>query len=326
MRVVQNNRSFHRTVVFCLCLALLTACAPPPRRDHTIYPLSYLSHLPEPDITVNIPSLCNCTYSGDTRLHLDSQSPVTVVVHGQSSSPRQFRSLAGAFALHGQQTVCFKYNDRDSLAKSSHELIIAIEALANVLRHPEITVLGHSQGGLVARRAFIMERADRLDANTAKIKLITVSAPFGGIKSAIPCNSRALTWLSLGLIKPLCYLISGDKYKEITPNSEFIRHPGRLVPAISSHLEIITDEAGTCRHYDNRGACVEDDYVFGIDEQINRRVDNDSRFSSVLVKSGHVAIVGNATTAPQKLVGILQREGMLGFSPERGLAQTSNGM
>lgn len=325
MDAFQNNRNSRRIIIFCFSFVFLAACAP--RHDNPLHrPLNYVRYLPKPDIAVNIRSLSNCTYSGDIELHLNAQAPVTVVVHGTFSSPRQFRSLAKAFALYGQQVVCFNYNDRGSLVKSSHELIVAIETLADVLQHPEILVLGHSQGGLVARRALIMQRADRLRVNNAKINLITVSAPFGGIKSATPCGSTALAWLSLGLIKPVCWIISGSKYKEITPDSEFIRHPGRLIPAIRSHLEIITDEAGTCRHYDSRGACVEDDYVFSIDEQINRRVDNDNRLSSILVKSGHVAIVGNATAAPQKLVGILQREGLLGFSPERGLAQTSNGM
>lgn len=303
-----------------MCFFFLVACATGnPAYRHP----GHARHSSKPDITVNIRSLSNCTDSRDTRLHLNSHKPVMVIVHGRFSSPGLFRPLADTFALYGQQTICFDYNDRDSLVKSSHELIAAIEALSDVLQQPKIRVLGHSQGGLVARRALIEERADRLETNNAEISLITVSAPFGGIKSAAPCGSTALAWLSLGLIKPVCWIISGSKYKEITPDSEFIRHPGRLIPAINRHLEIVTDEANTCRHYDGRGSCVEDDYVFSLDEQTNRRVDSDKRLSSVLVKSGHVEIVGNATKVPQKLVRILQRQGMLGFPPARDLASVS---
>jgi hypothetical protein len=313
----------------CRAIALLGLCcflaACAARDENLVYrPLHNIGYLPKSDIAVKIPSLSNCTDAGDTRLHLNTQEPVTVIVHGCFSSAGLFRSLAEVFAFHGQQTVCFNYNDRDSLAKSSHELITAIEALSRHMPQARLSVIGHSQGGLIARRAFINERSDRLELEHAKIQLTTISAPFGGIESAAHCGSTTLAWLSLGLVKPLCQLITGRKYSEIPPGSKFIDQPGRLIPAVNRHLKIVTDERDTCRVYNKNGVCIEDDYVFSLDEQAQPAVDADTRLSAVTVKSGHVEIVGNAVTAPQKLIGILQQQGILNTTPpesKKNLAQ-----
>lgn len=319
IRNLQNNKNIHRLTLLCLFSVFLAACAP--RQENTLYrPLNNLGYLPNPDITANIRGLSNCTHSSDNRLRLNSTEPVIILVHGCFSSAGRFRSLAETLAFHGRQVICFNYNDRDSLVKSSGELIAAIEALSGVLHQPRITLLGHSQGGLIARRALIKERPDRLNARDSQIDLITVSAPFGGVEMAAACGSTTLAWLSLGLIKPICHLAAGSKYKEITPNSEFIRHPGQLIPAVSRHLRIITDEADTCRHYDKHGSCIEDDYVLSLGEQTHDIVESGMRLLPVLIKSGHVEIMGGTTQAPQKLIGILKQQGFL-EAPEQNLAQ-----
>ena len=131
-----------RTMVFCGCF-ILSACA---HQDETYLelPLSNAKHLPIPDVTAQIVSLSNCTHANSDELRLNSQEPVTVIVHGCFSSAGRFRSLADVFAFHGQQTVCFSYDDRDSLRNSSNELITAIEELSAVLNRLDITVIGHS--------------------------------------------------------------------------------------------------------------------------------------------------------------------------------------
>jgi hypothetical protein len=247
-----------------------------------------------------------------------------VIAHGCFSSAGLFRSLAEVFAFHGQQAVCFDYNDRASLAASSQELVTAIGTLSRHLPQARISVIGHSQGGLIARRAFTDAQGDRPGMANTAIGLTTISAPFGGIEAAAHCGSTALAWLSLGLVKPVCQLITGSKYAEIPPGSEFISHPGRLIPAVTRHLKIVTDETGTCRRYGERGVCIEDDYVFSLAEQAQPAVDADARLAEVLVKAGHVEIVGDAVTAPEKLIAILQQQGILNTTPpelKRSLAQ-----
>lgn len=285
------------------------------QESHDHVPLDNVAHLPEADINVEIPSLSQCTHPDDVNLRLNSLKPVNVIVHGCFSSAGRFRSLADVFAFHGQQTVCFNYNDRDSLTESSAQLIAAIEKLSEVLQQPEITVIGHSQGGLVARRAFIEERSDRLGTTNVRIHLTTISAPFGGIHSAAHCGSKTLAWLSLGLTKPICRMITGSKYREIPPNSDFIQRPGRLLAAVSRHLRIVTDELDSCRQYDEHNNCIEDDFVFSLDEQTQPAIENDTGLQSVVVKSGHVEIVGSGQTPPTKLIGILQQQGILAATP-----------
>jgi len=296
------------------CCFILSACA---HQEETYddSPLSNAVYLPDPDVTVQIASLSNCTHRDSGELRLDSREPVTVIVHGCFASAGKFRSLADVFAFHGQQTVCFNYDDRDSLTDSSRELITALEELSAVFKKPDITVIGHSQGGLVARRALIEERSDRISSGDIDIDLATISAPFGGIEAAAHCGSKILTWLSLGLVKPICQIITGRKYRDIPATSDFILQPGQLVPSVSRHLKIMTDEANTCRVYDERGNCIEDDFVFSVGEQHQQNVDSQAGVLPLLIKAGHVEIVGDANTVPEKLIGILQQQGVLRATP-----------
>lgn len=293
---------------------MLTSCVVIPEDDASI-PLSNSYLLPEADLEINLPFLSNCTTADDTTLHLNSQEPVTIIVHGCFSSAGRFRTLADVFAFHGQQTICFNYDDRDKLFNSSANLINAVEKLSRNLEQPKITVIGHSQGGLIARRALISGREDRFEANEVAFRLITVSTPFGGIEAASHCGSKPLAWLSLGITKLICQMVTGSKYREIPPNSEFIVKPGNLIPAVSGHLKITTDESDSCRRYNDRDVCVEDDFVFSLDEQTQPALDSDTNLYSVVVKSGHVEIVGNGESTPTKLIEILQQQRVLNTTP-----------
>ncbi|MDH3352367.1 MAG: lysophospholipase [Gammaproteobacteria bacterium] len=305
------------------CCWLLAACAQT-RYEESFLPLSNAANLPEADVTVEIPSLSNCTHPEQTELKLDSTRPVTVIVHGCFSSAGRFRSLADVFAFHGQQAICFNYDDRASLIDSSAQLITAVERLSEVMQNPDIAVIGHSQGGLVARRAFIHDRDDRFDVEDATISLTTISSPFGGIKSAAHCGSTGFAWLTLGLSKPVCWLVTGGKYRDIPPGSEFIEQPGELLPVLTGHLKISTDEVGACRRYNERGSCVDDDFVFSIDEQTQLALENDTGLASVQIKAGHVEIVGDGKSTPTKLIDTLQQHGVLNATPAELSAQLAN--
>lgn len=283
--------------------------------EESFLPLENESRLPNADVTVEISSLSNCTHPEQTQLALNTSEPVIVIVHGCFSSAGRFRSLADVFAFHGQQTICFNYDDRDSLEVSSAQLITAVEELASVMQNPDVTVIGHSQGGLVARRAFVEDRADAFAADNVNIQLTTISAPFGGIQSSAHCGSTGFTWLTLGLSKPICQLVTGKKYREIPPNSDFINQPGTLLPILSSHLKVTTDELGSCRKYNQSGKCTDDDFVFSLPEQTQTALNNDAGLQDILVKAGHVEIVGDGNSTPTKLISILQRNGVLRTTP-----------
>lgn len=268
-----------------------------------------------PDKIVKIPNLGPCTDSADSSLRFNSNYPVTVLVHGCNGSAGRFRSLAQLYAFHGQQAVCYSYDDRDSLINSSGELITALDTLSSHIKSHDVNVIGHSMGGLVARKAMELERNSKWRQDDANIKLITVSAPLGGIEVSRPCGNRVLHWLTLGMVPLSCWAVTGDNWFEITPQSDFIKSPGPLLPSVKQYLKVVTDESNTCRRTDKQGECIEDDYVFSLSEQYNSVVDSYSQLTNVEVKAGHVEIVGNKNVAPRKLLNILQQQKLLAPTP-----------
>jgi pimeloyl-ACP methyl ester carboxylesterase len=171
-----------------------------------------------------------------------------VLVHGCSFSRGGFNTLAKVFEAHGQQTVCFNYDDRERLEVSSAQLIGALEMLQDLLGATEMTVVGHSQGGLVARRALVRDRSRPLRVRPGnRLRLVTVSSPFAGIASSRDCGRTWLHALTLGVTVGICQGIAGDKWHEIYPGSEFMNHPGVLLPEVASYLKVVTNETGSCR-------------------------------------------------------------------------------
>jgi pimeloyl-ACP methyl ester carboxylesterase len=287
---------------------LLAACATPAPPDPALQFIDQ-SRLPASDVSVAIPGLGPCTDNPDRTLKLASGEPLTVLVHGCFSSAGRFRGLAQVLAFHGQQTACFTYNDRDSLVKSSNELGSALAQLSAQMKGKQIAVVGHSQGALIARKAMVAEPAGAGAAQPA-LRLVTVSGPFAGIAAANSCGNPTLRVLSLGLVGPICQLVTGSKWSEITYTSPFILQPGRLGSHVQDFLKVETDERGSCRRVAN-GACAESDAIFSLAEQRNAVVDSDPRVKIIEVKAGHVEIVGDTRVAPAKLIAILQENDIL---------------
>ena len=270
--------------------------------------------LPPPNAVLNVADLGPCTDSPDRALKLNTGYPVTVLVHGCNGSAGRFRSLAQLYAFHGQQAVCFSYDDRESLVSSAARLNRALGELARIVRGQELTVIGHSMGGLVARKA--MERGASQDRpDEVPVKLVTVSAPVAGINAASGCGSTALRWMSLGVVPLSCWLVTGDNWREIPPGSDFIQHPGALRPSVRRYLKVVTDERDTCRRKEAGGACRESDYIFSLAEQYQPVIDAYPQRVNVEVRAGHVEIVGDKQVAPRKLLAILQEQGMLAMTP-----------
>jgi pimeloyl-ACP methyl ester carboxylesterase len=295
-----------------LAALALSACTLSPPYVPDPQPLEP-GRLPSPDLSVSIPHLGPCTDSPDRTLRLNSAYPVAVLVHGCNGSAGRFRALAQLYAFHGQQSVCFSYDDRDSLKDSAAQLTVALDAMGARLRGRELTVIGHSMGGLVARKA--LERGAGPGRGDASIRLVTVSAPVAGIAVASTCGAPLLQWLSLGLVPATCWLVTGDNWHEITRYSDFIRHPGALSPSVRQYLKVVTNERGTCRRRDTDGRCLESDFIFSLAEQYQPVIDGYPRLTNVQVDAGHVEIVGYRDVAPRKLLAILQQHGMLAPTP-----------
>ena len=267
--------------------------------------------LPTPDLTLEIPGLSNCTSTSDDQLRLESGAPVTILVHGCHASAGKFRALAEVFAAQGQRAICYSYDDRGDLWRSSGGLLKAVRELKEAAKVEDITVLGHSLGGLVARKAFIDARPDRepIDAG-GRIRLVTVSSPLAGIAAADHCGSVAIAVISLGLTVGVCRLISVRKWHQITSASDFVGEPGNLGDNVYEYIKVVTDERGSSRRADG-DRCLEDDYVFSVGEQYYQPIDDDPRVDNVEVLAGHVEIVGDTGVAPRKLIRVFQDLGVM---------------
>jgi Palmitoyl protein thioesterase len=297
-------------------LALLAGCATQGRLDSELQTFDQ-GQLPPANISLNIPGLGPCTDNPQRSLQLNAQQPVTVLVHGCFGSSGQFRGLAQVLAFHGQQTACFTYNDRDSMMLSSAQLNAALDQLAQKMENKHVTVIGHSQGALIARKALVADRLDAIRNTDLKLRLVTVSGPFAGIAAARQCGDPLTRTLTFGLIGPLCKIVTGDKWDEITYNSAFILQPGMLHSQVNDYLKVVTDERESCRHW-KKGACTESDEIFTLEEQRNAIIDRDPIVKITEVKAGHVEIVGDKRVAPVKLIAILQQNGIINpTKPER---------
>jgi pimeloyl-ACP methyl ester carboxylesterase len=323
--ILANEIGYEVTLIYMVCLAP-SACCVPRRVAVLLFSLVLLGgcatrghavqadyrilpgNLPPPDITLNIAGLRSCSDNPDRSLRLKSGQPVDVLVHGCFGSSGEFRSLSQVLAFHGQQTVCFTYDDRARLTRSATELRRAIDLLAAQTRSPQITIIGHSQGALIAHKSL----TDSALALTSQpdLRLVTISGPFAGIAAAQTCGRTWLYPFTLGLLPLSCYAVTGAKWADITYSSQFIREPGALVPQVSQFLKIDTDERGTCRR-EEAGRCVAKDEVFSLAEQRNSAVEGDRRAQRVEIRAGHVEIVGDEHVAPTKLIAILQEQGVI---------------
>jgi hypothetical protein len=271
------------------------------------------------DPGTRIPGIDRCDRDSPGVVDLDPDRPLILLVHGCRSSGGRFRALARVFEAHGQQALCFNYDDRNSLRDASVDLITALQALKARLKPRQITILGHSQGGLVARRALIRERRDPLpEGDGFTYRLLTASSPLNGIQASAICGRPWVHFLTLGFTHVICHGISGEKWTEIFPNAPFMERPGTLIAAVTEHLQVVTDERGICRRANADGSCAKLDFVFDVDEQRNARVSADPRVVIVPVSAGHVEIVGTEGVVPVKLLELLQERGILAATaPER---------
>lgn len=265
----------------------------------------------EPGDAAAIPGLTACG-SSPAALALDPGRPLVLFVPGKGDRGGRYAELAWRFERVGAQTACFTYDDRASLEVSSAQLIRALEAVEARLRPGRITLVAHSQGGLVARRALVAERQDRVETVAGfTYTLVTAATPFGGVKSARDCGRLWLHILTLGTSAAVCNLVAGDAWQELPPNSRFIRHPGTLVPEVTEAIAVVTQERGICRRRTPGGGCDESDTVFSMGEQRNAAIEADPRWVRVEVAAGHDEIVGDLGTPPLKLIGVLEAQGLL---------------
>jgi pimeloyl-ACP methyl ester carboxylesterase len=265
---------------------------------------------------LRIEGLDACDDFASPSVALDPSEPLVLLVHGCKASSGRFRHLAEIFEAHGQPTLCFNYDYRRRIGSSSEGLVGSIGALTHRLLKPDVTLIGHSQGGLVARRALVAGRGKEAAVpDDLELRLVTVSSPFNGIESSSHCGIPAFHILSLGAVTAICQGIAGSIWPEIHPRSSLVRNPGELPESVSQHLIVVTDERGSCRRRSADGRCLVDDFVFSVEEQRNELLTQDPRVTEFEIRNGHAAIVGDEDRPPLQLMAILQEHGIMNPTP-----------
>lgn len=260
---------------------------------------------PNHPLSTSLHRVVRCLEPDQGPVELEPNRDLVVLVHGCNSSIAKFKNLAEVFRARGQQAVCFTYDDRDSLVSVANELTVALSGVAPQMGSGRITVIGHSQGGLIARRALT-----QVDHSPAEVtQLVTISTPFFGIRSARDCGLMPLHILTFGITVGVCQAIAGRKWTEIHDRAPFVTTPPPLSPEVARHLAILTDETASCRSYEG-GKCVESDFVFTLEEQAIDYI-RAARVEQKIVRSGHAAIVGEEGKVPRALISLLEREQIL---------------
>lgn len=246
------------------------------------------------DFDTNLPAID--TDSGDIPepepAAVQTPGPGTVVlVHGYGPSWDEYLPLEEELRSRGYEVIRFTYDYKQSLETSADELVRKVLALRAGRRPGALSVVAHSMGGLVARRAMIAGRPLTLAGLDLPIELITVASPFGGFKSAnavffMPFNGLGVT----------------ESFRYLGSARGFIRRPGALGANIS-HFKIQTDERGRTRLLDGKEV---DDEIVRPGNQANKAVDSDPGLRSLrTLAAGHVQVLTDNGRVSVQLSGIL---------------------
>lgn len=209
------------------------------------------------------------------RLPLDPRRPVVVWVHGYDPAQGEADPLLRDLERRGHQLVRFRYDWRERMDRSADTLVRAVRALRAEYSLPGLTVVGHSQGGLISRKAMTVGRGLTL-AGDVPIDLWTIASQFAGYGSA------NFTYL---LPKVNIFGVKAS-HRDLRSWSPFMRRPGALGPNVR-HVKVETRERGKQRL--EGGRLVDD---CSAPRQNQPQVDSDPRLvHRVTLDLGHVGVL-----------------------------------
>lgn len=281
--------------LFALTTLGLPGCASPSPVHASVGVTSLLlSSCDDPERTVRVPA----------------GSPVALLTHGTRAQPDGFAPLARAMRAADEWkpqserrvVACFRYGQGTRLTDAAAALR---RLLSRLDQHgtPRVLVLGHSLGGLVARRALVSNR--RWPALRARVSLVTIATPFAGVAAAHACGDVLLRVMSLGVASLVCRREArGSRWRDIHSRARLITQPGVLGPWVVGHLNLVTLEHGQCRTRAPSGACQSSDAVFRPDEQVNAAI-ADPRMITRTFRAGHAGAI-QELGALSRLVALLE--------------------
>jgi pimeloyl-ACP methyl ester carboxylesterase len=146
-----------------------------------------------------------------------SRTPV-LFVHGAKGSPADFKAIIAGLDRSRYQAWVFSYPSGLRLELVATTLTRIVDGLQHELHFEQLSVVGHSMGGLVAR-SFVERVADRPDGYVRL--LVTISSPFGGstaAKSGVDSSPVVL-----------------PVWRDVSPGSPFLLALQKPLPACVRH-------------------------------------------------------------------------------------------
>jgi pimeloyl-ACP methyl ester carboxylesterase len=149
--------------------------------------------------------LCDSSHA----LRPRDSAPLTVLVHGTNASPLQFLAACWYLRRHRIPYYCAAYNSRQSVAESVHEVQVHVEAELRRRHQPGIALIGHSQGGLIAR--LVARKLQRVPGIPPVKLCVTLNAPQRGARLAHARNWIS-TRLGLGVAQAYADMCQGSAF------------------------------------------------------------------------------------------------------------------
>ena len=216
-----------------------------------------------------------------------------ILVHGFNPTSSELDPLENELEHRGYKVVRFTYDYKQALEISADEFTQFVLRLSAETTGGNLTVIAHSMGGLVSRRAMTAGRRQSLAGTATPVKLITIASPFGGFASA----NATLLW-------PFNTFGINESFRSLGTMRDFIRTPGALGQNIS-HIKIETDEREKTRT--QNGMTVSDALVLP-ENQKNNAVDSDPGLKAkITLNAGHMGVLSTGSAVSGQLLEALDR-------------------
>ncbi len=148
--------------------------------------------------------------------------PLVICLHGMRSDQHRFDDFRAFLRETGHATAAVRYDDRQSIVTSAQQMSELAKACFAPPHQPELVLVGHSMGGLVAR-----EWTENAELNNAKvIGLITAGTPHRGSNwASLPPLLGMFADRKLDasdIVDVLLHQPSSSGMRQLAPESEFL--------------------------------------------------------------------------------------------------------
>jgi len=245
-----------------------------------------------PDLTLDIPAWGLYRRGGSPRA---AQFPRAGhgAVHGCKARPGGFCRWRSCM-LSRQQAVCFSYDDRASLVRVSGELIAALDGLAGHMHNRQLTVMGHSMGGLVSERHW--------SATARAWNAPTWNCGYSPSRRRSPASALPRPAATAGAMAEPGVVPASARWYRRQLVRDHLGLDSSAARAAAAHgtaiLKIVTDERGHLPALDANGAVSRAIMSSALGEQYQPVV-TARRLTNVEVDAGHVEIVGDRNIVPR---------------------------